>query len=354
MIEQDIIDGLIISAQYQLLHYPKYSIGQYIKNTIKLLLGHSNGKRNAFGWPNAMLANALVNVAKQDNDVREILVTYYKKYAKKKNKLPSIDCALNGYALLDLYEQEKNLEYEQMLNNIYHQISIYPSSADGNFPYNPKQPQDIYADGIGTVVPFLCRYGKTFSCKAAISMGLQQIDNFMKTGLDKKSGLPYHGFDATTKKKLGIIGWGRGVGWIMMGIVDSLPYIENQNDYDRLSEYLRVLIDNVVKYQLDTGYFTWQLPAIDGMVDTSATAMIGYGIAKAVELKVIDNSYSTVVQEAREAIKHSIDNNTIIDCSGECIGFGQYPQWNYGEYPWALAPGIQLLLLEQVTRKENR
>lgn len=342
---QNQIECLIHTAEIQLFSYPCMNPADKMKYYIKRMIRRKNVPViNHYGWPNALLANALAEAEKKDLIASDVLEKYYAAWNKSGLRMQSIDNAMNGYALLSLYEKNPKPEYKQILDRIYLFISNYPLNINGSFPYNKKQLQDVYVDGIGTVVPFLCRYGKVFHRNAAIDMGIRQIDNFMQYGMDKKSGLPYQGFDAVTEIKYGIIGWGRSVGWLMLGIVDSLEYIENQDNYDRLAVYLKELIVTVVEYQLENGYFTWQLQAMEGPVDTSATAMIGYAVQKAVRIGVSDKAYLKYVDKAIEAIIHSTKENNVFDCSGECIGFGQYPQWNYGAYPWSLGPTLLLLL----------
>ena len=206
------------------------------------------------------------------------------------------------------------------------------------------------------IVTFLCRYGKIFDKKEAVEEGINYLRNFLKNGMDKKTGLPYHGYDVETKIKYGIIGWGRAVGWLMLGLADSLEYLPQSSVRDELYSEFKKLIDVSMEYWRDDGYFSWQLTAIDGPKDTSATAMIGYAIQKAIKYEVIyeqqnmdkgtrinNKKYEDVVAGIKVAIISSCKNGNIYNCSGECEGFSQYPQV-YGTYPWSLGPGVRLLM----------
>ena len=130
--------------------------------------------------------------------------------------------------------------------------------------------------------------------------------------------------------------------------------------------------ENVCKYLREDGYFSWQLSAIEGPKDTSATAMIGYAIKKGIlvlengqkelfcaekeeqdkkeSIQLFcsdgqDNESAKIINEIKSALVNSARNGKIYDCSGECEGFSQYPQV-YGAYPWSLGPGARMLLMK--------
>src|SRR5699024_2785693 len=112
-----------------------------------------------------------------------------------------------------------------------------------------------------------------------------QLTNFLSKGIEQESGLPYHAYDVNNDTKLGIIGWGRGVGWLLIGLVDSLEYIpETHKDYKYLKNQFEGLVSKVIKYQHESGGYSWQLTAKDGFYDSSATSMISYAISKGINI----------------------------------------------------------------------
>lgn len=337
MITDVVYNELLKNAEYDLYHYPQFSALENCKYKIKRLIRRkSTPVRNCFSWPNAMLAMALQQTGQS-------IDSYFDIWIQQGMKFSCIDNVMNGCSLLPLYSKTKKEKYKTALDQMSNFVTDYPILPCGSLPYNKKTPQDVYVDAIGTVVPFLCQYGAAFDNKASLALGVKQIDNFIKYGMDGDTGLPYQGYQAETCIKQGIIGWGRSVGWLLWGLLESLDSIEEESESERLCSYFIDLVEHMKQYQREDGYYTWQLQAVEGPVDTSATAMIGYAVAKACNKHILQESNKKFAKKALAAIEQSVVNGRIINGSGECLGFGQYPQWNYGAYPWTLGPSILLM-----------
>ena len=143
----------------------------------------------------------------------------------------------------------------------------------------------------------------------------------------------------------------------MLAMADGIEYIPEGTERQYIIDAFQKLMESALQYHREDGYFSWQLPAMEGPKDTSATAMIGYALKKGRNYfnhngNQEQNSFgkgdkkSTVVEEVIEKIEaaliSSCKNGKIYDCSGECHGFSQYPQV-YGTYPWSLGPGMRFL-----------
>ena len=139
--------------------------------------------------------------------------------------------------------------------------------------------------------------------------------------------------------KYGIIGWGRAVGWLLRGMGCCMT---TQYGAERLSDAYRKLVDAVIVFQRKDGYFSWQLQAVEGPADTSSTGMICAALRQGMELGILQGErYEQALQAGRTAVEKSVRDGRVYDCSGECEGFGQYPQ-RYGAYPWSLGPALML------------
>ena len=167
--------------------------------------------------------------------------------------------------------------------------------------------------------------------------------------MDEKKTLPYHGFEYKSQTKYGIIGWGRAVGWLLLGVADTLKSLPiGHHKYNELTEVFAKLMKTVSTYQKDSGAFAWQLEAIDGPEDSSATAMIAEAVITGMESEVLHREEDIrigrkLIDQAIKYISKCEKNGKIYHCSGECLGFSQYPQV-YDAYPWSLGSGITVLI----------
>ena len=356
---EQILQELIKTTRYQLFHYPIYSKKDNIKYVIKRVLRpQNNPKRDSFFWTHAMLCQALETAGDLET-VRK----YFDLWIEKGQAVYNIDNVMNGYSLLYVYEQTKEEKYKQAADKLYEYLLQYQKEMKNTMPYRKHHPTHIYADGLGMVVPFLCRYGKMFGKGEATELGISLLKEFIEQSMDENTGLPYHGYEFTTGVKYGIIGWGRAVGWLLLAMADSYEYLEEEQK-NWLDKVYGMLLEKCMNYLREDGCFSWQLFAKEGPRDVGATAMIGYALEKAVKLGVLQADCGAALEKKEhatiqdrcmvdslcckmeQAILSSVKNGNIGDCSGECEGFSQYPQV-YGAYPWSLGPGVRFLLIRK-------
>lgn len=329
-------------CRYQLIRYPetfKLSLKQQVKSILKRIMS-KNIKIDRFFWPNGLLSIGLEQSHKQTKDQKDLdcLIKYYDNWIENGLKINSLDNIINGYSMIYIYEETKDLKYKDALDSLIEYITNHPTDKQGSLPYRVKSSgdmSDIFIDGLGMICPFLCRYGVLIKNNDIINLAINQLKNFIKYGFDVKKNLPYHSYNIENKFKFGIIGWGRAVGWILLGLVDSLEYIDpTHEDYIYLCDCLVNIVNTSIEYQHYNGYFSWQLEAFEGPIDTSTTSMIAYAIGKGIKIGLLDNSYEVHVKKSIIALYKSTKNGYVGDCSAECKGLSMYPQ-KYGWYPWS-------------------
>lgn len=281
------------------------------------------------------------------------LHTYYERWIRQACPITYLDDLLAGEVILSAYMDylgsghdnavvnTQNVEaYREAIEKMAAYGMSYPTDELGSFPYRVAQADGcIFVDAIGLACPFLYRYGAVCNKNEAMEIAVKQIVNFLAYGMDGSTGLPYHGYSMKTTCKYGIIGWGRAVGWLLRGMAGSMS---TEYGMERLKDAYVQLMETTLAYQRGDGYFSWQLQAADGPADTSATGMICVTLRQGIEQKILTGQkYEQALQAGRNAIRRSIRDGRVYDCSGECEGFGQYPQ-RYGAYPWALGPALMV------------
>ncbi len=326
-------------------------------NFIKERVFHRTvAKEDLIFWPSGLLAAGLWSGrAGLSSDgpvargIEETLTAYYERWMKKGTPIAVIDDLLAGETLLAIDREirkgsrrfENGLSGEQTTEAV-HKLASYarehPKDMAGSFFYRPAGGEPfVFVDGIGLACPFLYQYGDEFDKQEYRELALRQIANFLSYGMDGATGLPYHGFDTTDGRKYGIIGWGRAVGWLLRGMMGCMV-----SDYgrERLAASCAGLMDVVLTYQRQDGYFSWQLQAAEGPADTSATGMICAVLKQGLSLGVFAGAkYENALFAGMRALERSLRDGLVYQCSGECEGFARYPQ-HYGAYPWSLGPAL--------------
>lgn len=348
-------NALIETACRDLLTYGVWDGKMKIKGFVKkYLLRQQIATESLICWPTAFLAAGLWE-HRQENEqmIDSALHVYYKRWMDRGCPITVPDDLMAGEVLLSMIEAyrakaqdggimdvQELKKYEKEAGKLAEYGLSYPVDELGSLPYRASQKNGmILVDTIGLVCPFLYRYGVMYDRKDAMELAVKQIVNFLAYGMDVSTGLPYHGYIVVKPYKCGIIGWGRAVGWLLRGMTGCMI---TGYGADKFTNDYRQLVDAVLSYQREDGYFAWQLSAKEGPADTSATGMICASLKQGIELGIItQEKYGQALQAGRNAIAKSIRNGRVYDCSGECEGPGQYPQ-RYDAYPWALGPALML------------
>lgn len=345
---------MVKEAEKQLLAYPKTAAGNPVKRVLKMLVGQKVAPLDKINWPTGLLAKSLADYYMEHRNSEEarvildLLKKYFDRWIAKGCKMYYLDDAFSGMALIDLHQITGEEKYKAAADQIVAYLMTHERDGAGSLPYRPEQKNNyIFADAIGLVCPFLCKYSSTYGDMNAMNLAVTQIQNFIQFGMDDKTGLPYHGYQYDSGIKYGIIGWGRAAGWLMIGMSESLAYMDTTRpSYETIKQAYRRLVDKVEAYQLEGGLYSWQLGAKDGPVDTSATAMILYAIARSLETKVLIGIHKSRMVRGREALWNSVKDGQIQGCLAECQGFSMYPQV-YGAYPWSLGPALSLFVMTE-------
>ncbi|MGN0331226.1 MAG: glycoside hydrolase family 88 protein [Kineothrix sp.] len=364
-VDRDMLGRLEREAVRELLHYHEKSKKQQIKELIKKAAGRYVFPGDRLFWPVGLLANMLAEHLGQweeEETVLSSLRAVFDRWIRDGMPIYFMDDILSGMALLTLFERTGEGRYRKGADRMAeYLLELSKEAADekGSIPYRPAQGNGhIYVDGIGMICPFLARYGRLFGQKQAVELAVCQIENMLDYGMDERTGLPYHGFRYEDGIKYGIIGWGRAVGWLLLGLSGTLRYLAQEApSYVRLEEAFWRLVEAVLPWQRENGSFSWQMEALEGPEDSSAAGMIAAAVGCFLKHKrpaVPEGDTGQIKKEERlqkgellvmraaAYIMACEKDGRIRQASGECEGFSQYPQV-YGAYPWSLAPGLGVL-----------
>jgi unsaturated rhamnogalacturonyl hydrolase len=140
----------------------------------------------------------------------------------------------------------------------------------------------------------------------------RQIDIFTRRLQDPATGLYYHMYDWDKQTRTPAL-WGRGNGWVLMSIADTLEKLDENNPlYVRLQQIALKQLAGLVATQDANGMWHTVLDDPKSYPETSATAMFVYGIRKLIRLNAIPESYERISRRAWSGINEQYVKNGLV------------------------------------------
>ena len=376
----DKVTGAAREAARELADSRRVRIVQEMKDFARRTLGRKTAEKDLFFWPCGILCLGLA----EDGSPESIAAIREHVSAFKKNgaKLLYPDDALMGAALIRtqdqliraaaLKDQEREgirqaYELSLTVDLVYRMVTETDRDELGSILYRPGRGHtEILADGAGMTALFLAKYAESRfffdpdnnseeTAVAALELAITQLYNFSSFAEDEASGLLWHCYEAKADGALtrkGLIGWGRAMGWYLMGLsavvcaMEALGLKEEAEETEAaegtekeqsgasaeeeqrgtLAELLKKYMEAVFSHQREDGLFPWCLtdltqtdgvfssvtadslrgaltdterreegdpgqeiqPAAGLLTDTSASAMIGWAALKAMQAGLLD------------------------------------------------------------------
>ena len=256
-----------------------------------------------------------------------------------------------GRQLLTLFKKEQSKKYETAITTLRNQISLQPRNKAGGFWHKLKYPSQMWLDGLYMIEPFYAGYAKTFNSAADFDDIINQFVWMEKYSIDKKTGLLYHGWDESklqqwANKKTGTSPefWSRSMGWYIMALVDVLDDVpKNHPRKKELISILNRLSTAIIKTQDKKSGVWWQItnkPGKEGnYLESSASAMFVYGMAKGISMKYLPVSFLSNVKKAYDGLLKQFvttDSAGVVHytkaVSGAGLGGNPYRDGSYGYY----------------------
>ena len=214
-----------------------------------------------------------------------------------------LDNLLLGRQLLLLYGVTQNKRYLTAATTLYEQLKQQPRNAEGGFWHKQRYPNQMWLDGLYMAEPFYAEYSKLSHQDGNFADITKQFVLMEEHARDPKTGLLYHGWDASKQerwanKQTGDSRefWARGMGWYMMALVDTLEfYPENDPGRGRLLAILDREAAAVARYQDASTGLWWQVMDKGGApgnyFESSAACMFVYALAKGVRRGYLPEHY---------------------------------------------------------------
>ncbi len=263
----------------------------------------------------------------------------------------NIDMIKPGSVLLELYNLTKKEKYRQAIITLRQQMKNHPRTSEGGFWHKKRYPHQMWLDGLYMGSPFLAHYASQFNEPALYDDVANQIILMNKHARDSKTGLLYHAWDESHEQKWSNPDtgqsphfWGRAMGWYAMAIVDVLDDLPT--DHPKRGDIINILkqMSNALARYQDTETGLWYQVLDQGArkgnyLESTASCMFVYAIAKAVRKGYLDNNFIKVARKGYDGILKSlvtVDARGWVDihncCSVAGLGGNPYRDGSYEYY----------------------
>lgn len=253
----------------------------------------------------------------------------------------ALDDYNEGRILFPMYERTENEKYRKAAGMLHRCLGEQPRTAEGNFWHKQIYPDQVWLDGTYMALPFLAMYENTFG-KGEIRDIMEQLRIVRKRMRDPKTGLYYHGYDASRKAfwadpETGLSRnfWLRAIGWYSLALTDLAEILpKGMEEREELADTLRELMESIARYvDPETGMY-WQVVDQAGREgnypETSGSAMIACAMLKGARLGLLEERFREQGKKTFEGItrNHLAVRDGMIELDNICLVAGLGPDSN--------------------------
>lgn len=306
-----------------LLKTPKVKITDNTRLILIDILKRNYSKNTIQYWQQAALLLGLNNKSKVSQEqVNKFLNSYFNEEGDWRNRPKEIDAAILSYAVM---EQDCEDKYKKSYDSIIELIEEHKGD-DGTIVYRKHMKDYRYVDTIGLICPFLTRYGIKFDKEEYVELAFKQIVSYRVHGFLNNQVIPYHAYDEINRYPLGVCGWGRGIGWYALGVIDMWREIPDNHLYkEQLRVYVIELAQQLIRIQHESGGWGWISTRSESRDDSSATAICLWFLMNANSLDELNDKCDNSIKKGIGYLKKVTRRNGAIDFSqGDTKDIGVY------------------------------
>jgi rhamnogalacturonyl hydrolase YesR len=192
---------------------------------------------------------------------------------------------------------------------------------DGTLARNRPQPNTLWLDDLFMGIPALAQMGKLTGEQKYFDEATKQVLSFSKKMFNKEKNVYMHGW-VENMTEHPQFHWARANGWAILTKVELLEVLpENHPARPEILALLKAHVKGLASYQSGSGFWHQLLDREDSYLETSATAIYTFAIARAINRGWIDGlSYAPMALLGWNAVSTKV--NATGQVEGTCVGTG--------------------------------
>lgn len=298
------------------------------------------------------------------NELYKIFRPQFEKNPKVDNPIPTVvnprsldDAGAMCFSMIMASSYQWGKELRPIIDGYIKHISEKQLRLpDGNFARNKPFKNSVWLDDLYMSVPALAQMSNLTGNTKFLDDAVRQVLRFSEKMFNTDKKLFAHGWiaDMNTHPRFY---WARANGWAVMTMVELMEVLPKEHpDRSRILNLLQTHIEGLAACQSGDGLWHQLLDKNDSYLETSASAIFVYSIARAINRGYIEKTaYASMVSLAWNALTTQVEANGQIKntCVGTSLGFDPayyyyrpvnvYAAHSYG--PFLLAGAEMLTLL---------
>lgn len=228
------------------------------------------------------------------------------------------DCGAIGAALIKAYAKKPDPRYRALIDIVADFISNRMSRMpDRTLARTRPWPVSIWVDDMYMSIPFLAQMGALTGDRQYFDDGTRQVIQMSARLFDQQKGLYDHSWFADMEPDPKFY-WGRGAGWALMATAELLSVLpQDHPDRAAVLAIFRRAAQGVVAVQGSMGLWHQLLDKPDSYLETSASAMFTFALARGVNRGWLPPTYAPAAQAGWRALEQRVRPDGMV--SGICV-----------------------------------
>ena len=229
------------------------------------------------------------------------------------------DCGAIGAALVKAHARRQDARYREGIALVNEHITKRQMRLpDGTLARPRPWPVALWVDDAYMSIPFLAQMGQLTGERRYFDDAARQVLQMSDRLFDRSRLLYDHSWFENTPNDVRFF-WGRGAGWMLMAMAELLSVMPADHpDRGRVLEQFQRSVQGVAAVQGGQGLWHQLLDRTDSYLESSATAMFTFAIARGVNRGWIASTFGPVAQTGWRALETRVRPDGRIE--GICVG----------------------------------
>ncbi len=250
-----------------------------------------------------------------------------------------LDDINEGRVLFPAFAKTGKEKYRLAADMLHRMLEEQPRTAEGSFWHKAIYPNQVWLDGIYMAQPFEAMYRLNFG-NGDVSDVLRQVRTVHDRMRDPKTGLYFHGYDASRKAfwadpetGLSRSFWLRSLGWFSLALADLYEILPESRDREELGGIFRELMESVSRYaDPETGLY-WQVvdqPGREGNYpESSGSSMMACAMLKGARTGALEKRFAVLGRKTFDGLVSRLTwKDGEPELGGICLVAGLGPEDN--------------------------